>query len=662
MFRCMTESNNPNYKKYDGFVIDLNIHRVIQQIFIEYSSLVRPELNIKDSIKYLLKSNIIKFNKDKWIHINDNFVNKYVNKIYQIYTKNAESAVSHYLKKISNKIIILSNIDSKYINKLFKLSKSTNKSKKNIVEDKEKDNIKTGIYKEQLYESLSDNETDKKQEKINLMDMVKHIIPLICLLTINSTESNNFIKMLNLIRDNTELYYILHNQFIIWWDKDMSSDEFDHLTDIFSKNLSLDENFNHTVEVIKDIFIQAKDDKNELSKLIDKYLIPQELEKKKNAEVSTPYKLRQEMLDTIPVEFWTTKQKVFEPCSGKGGFLIDIVHKFQTNSNLTYKEIVEECIYFSDINDTNIYINKLLLDPNNDYKLNYNLGDTLKIDIKEKWNLEGFDAIIGNPPYQNVNKNKGVGNTLWNLFVESSINKWLLKDAYLLYVHPRGWRQINNKTGLLLKNKQILYLNMNSVNKGLEIFKCATDYDYYLLKNTDVYTKTIINDYKNTIYKYLLNNNLLFIPNHDIEKVYNLVQKCDDNNFINDQSSYEPRKKWMSKQKNEEHKYPCVYSINTKNEITSVWSNTNSKGHFNITKFIFSNGNGYIKDITGKYGLTQWAYAFKCNLDDLNNIEIAFKSDDFNNIISAINLTSNKYNYRIMKTFKKDFWKDFVSN
>jgi hypothetical protein len=32
---------------------------------------------------------------------------------------------------------------------------------------------------------------------------------------------------------------------------------------------------------------------NELSKLIDKYLIPQELEKKKNAEVSTPYQLRQ---------------------------------------------------------------------------------------------------------------------------------------------------------------------------------------------------------------------------------------------------------------------------------------------------------------------------------------------------------------------------------
>ena len=33
-----------------------------------------------------------------------------------------------------------------------------------------------------------------------------------------------------------------------------------------------------------------------LSKLIDVYLIPQELEKKQNAEISTPYKLRQDMI------------------------------------------------------------------------------------------------------------------------------------------------------------------------------------------------------------------------------------------------------------------------------------------------------------------------------------------------------------------------------
>ena len=89
----------------------------------------------------------------------------------------------------------------------------------------------------------------------------------------------------------------------------------------------------------------------ELSILIDKYFIPQELEKKKNAEVSTPHKLRQEMLDTVPLEFWTSPKRVFEPCAGKGGFLIDIIDRFMIglyltfpNEKLRYKVIVEECL------------------------------------------------------------------------------------------------------------------------------------------------------------------------------------------------------------------------------------------------------------------------------------------------------------------------------
>ena len=45
-----------------------------------------------------------------------------------------------------------------------------------------------------------------------------------------------------------------------------------------------------------------------LGQLVDKYLIPAELEKKSNAEVSTPYKLRQEMLDKIPCSFWKGKK------------------------------------------------------------------------------------------------------------------------------------------------------------------------------------------------------------------------------------------------------------------------------------------------------------------------------------------------------------------
>ena len=109
---------------------------------------------------------------------------------------------------------------------------------------------------------------------------------------------------------------------------------------------------------------------------------------------------------------------------------------------------------------------------------------------------------------------------------------------------------------------------MNNVKKGLKIFNCSTDYDYYLLQNKDVYKKTIINDYNDIITEYLINSELKFIPNHSFDEIFNLINNNDNNNgFINDQSSYEPRKKWMSKNKDNEYKYPCIYSINNKNVI-----------------------------------------------------------------------------------------------
>ena len=44
----------------------------------------------------------------------------------------------------------------------------------------------------------------------------------------------------------------------------------------------------------------------------------------------------------------------------------------------------------------------------------------------------------------------------------------------------------------------------------------------------------------------------------------------------------------------------------------------------------------------------------------MNNIINMYKSNKFKKIINAIQLTSNKYNYPILRLFKKDFWKEFI--
>ena len=236
------------------------------------------------------------------------------------------------------------------------------------------------------------------------MDILRHIIPLICLLTIHYDETS-FIRMFELIKDNNDLYNILIDQTKSWWGRNIDSRVIKTFIDVYTVHMKDNIEINQIIRTVKELFSVNVDNTRELSKLIDKYLVPQELEKKSNAEVSTPYKLRQEMLDKIPLEFWNSKNKVFEPCTGKGGFVIDIIDRFMdglkdviVDKKERRKTIVEECLYFSDINPTNIFICKILVDPYNEHDLNYNEGNTLELDIFKKWKVKGIEI------YQTISK------------------------------------------------------------------------------------------------------------------------------------------------------------------------------------------------------------------------------------------------------------------
>ena len=418
---------------------------------------------------------------------------------------------------------------------------------------------------------------------------------------------------------------------------------------------------------VKELFMKN----SELSNWIDNCLIPKELEKKSNAEVSTPFKLRQEMLDKIPVEFWSSKNKVFESCSGKGGFIIDIIGRFMNGLNGTipnererYKTIVEECLYFSDINSTNISICKILIDPYNEYKLNYNEGNTLELNIKEKWDIEAFDAFIGNPPYQNFNG--GSNCTLWDKFVSQSLEN-LHPNAYICLVHPSGWRDVSGKFKKLQRQmfkKNMLYLEIHNEADGIKIFNCNTRYDWYVIKNNNNYTTTEIkfDDCKT------LNINireLEFIPNGNYNLVKKLLAKKEDEKceVLYSSSFYETRKEFMSKDESNEYKYPCVYTINSRNEIKHRYSSKN-RGHIGSKKLMFSNGRiktiGSVIDYEGKYGLTQFAYAIVDKEENLENIKKAFDSYNFRILMEYCAVCRNSVNYKIIALFKKDFWKEFI--
>ena len=131
-----------------------------------------------------------------------------------------------------------------------------------------------------------------------------------------------------LIQSDKNKHLILINQIRTWWGKNINNKQIELLIKIFIDYMNNDKETEQLIRTIKELFCKNINNRKELSKVIDKYLIPLELEKNSNAEVSSPFKLRQEMLNTIPNELWKSIKKVFEPCSGKGGFLIDIIDRF----------------------------------------------------------------------------------------------------------------------------------------------------------------------------------------------------------------------------------------------------------------------------------------------------------------------------------------------
>jgi len=212
---------------------------------------------------------------------------------------------------------------------------------------------------------------------------------------------------------------------------------------------------------------------NKLRELIEKHFIPTNEEKKKNAEVPTPVKLVDEMLNTIPSEFWLKPQKVFEPCCGKGNFVLGIFDKFYSGLSDLYPDEIErcqvimtECIYYADLTALNVFITTEIMKchiqsycglDEVEFEFNTYTGDTLELNIENKWNIHLEDvSIIGNPPYS-TDPSKPDTKPLYNKFIEKYIGGKLL-----LFVVPSRWfiggKGLDSFRDFMMNRKDIVFI------------------------------------------------------------------------------------------------------------------------------------------------------------------------------------------------------------
>jgi hypothetical protein len=367
--------------------------------------------------------------------------------------------------------------------------------------------------------------------------------------------------------------------------------------------------------------------------------------------------------------------KIIDPCCGKATYLTPVFDKlYEKNIDLFNGDSIECCkaimssLYYCDINEMNVFITTEIMkchiqsycgiEP--DYTFNSYVGDVLKVDLCKFWKIDGFDMVVGNPPYNDNSGNKGKSHILWDKFVCKGLDEWLVPNGYLLYIHPSLWRQRDHDLFKKMTQKQFHYLEIHNVDDGLKAFKCATRYDWYLLENTDCYKETEVKG-EDGILNLINLKEWKFIPNKLFKEIKELIAENEeellDVNYY--RSNYGADKTWVSDVSNETFIYPVVYSINKNNELSLKYSSKNTNGHFGLSKFIFSNGCGFYCDLSGNYGLTQWSYCIYDEPENLSKIETMFRNEKFKKIVEAIHLDSSTYNINIMKLFRKDIYKKF---
>ena len=250
------------------------------------------------------------------------------------------------------------------------------------------------------------------------------------------------------------------------------------------------------------------DKPQELLELIDSCLKPKQKEKQENGEVFTPMCLVFEMLDNLDKHyikehgrsiFTELTFKWFDPASGMGNFPVAVYLKLMEglkpqipNDEERKKHIIENMLYMSELNKKNVFTCHQIFNVNSQYKLNLYEGDTLELNVVSEWGVElnSFDVILGNPPYNKGGirsmTGKQLGNkneTIWPKFIEKSF-ECLKPDGFLAFINPLSWLKKSHSLHKEMLEKHIIWLKLWDSIKSSATIHGQIPISLFILQNT----------------------------------------------------------------------------------------------------------------------------------------------------------------------------------
>ena len=420
---------------------------------------------------------------------------------------------------------------------------------------------------------------------------------------------------------------------------------------------------------------------DELVNAYREYVEVADTEVKTHGEVMTPIWLVEDMLNTLPSDVWNNPNlKWLDPCSGVGTYSSIVVQRlmkgletFEKNPIKRYRHIIEEMIYVCELQPKNMFIFHCVFDKDDTNELNTYCGSFLDENFDKHmtnvWGVEKFDIVMGNPPYNDGSTNKGSAHVLWDKFVVKSLDI-LVSGGYLNMVHPSGWRNVDGGFKYiqnLIKSKDVMYLEIHNEKDGMKTFGAETRYDFYCIRNTNTNNHITKIKCQDGEIEYSDIKDMEFIPNEKFNIFKSLIAKQNEDKVdILRSCSYHTQKNYISEIKNDEYKYPCIYTIKKDDIPTFKYSSCNDKGHYGIPKLIWSNGRiisvGSLIDMNGDYSLNEFSYAIIDEPTNLPNIKKVFDSKRFRDLMEACSVSNMSINYKVIATFRKDFYKQFLND
>ena len=489
-----------------GINVDMNIQRTylyLNDMIHKHRNTTKTTMTNAEILQYLYEHNIFLFNPQQ-------FNGKCTT--YDIITY-YQSEAENILREIDDTQILENIVCDDEMRGLIKIDYTTI-TKKSINKDLEGEQQdcpkgeKTKVQVDGPQTSELPHLTPEESEKIEILinqtyEMCKRFLfPLLALIS-RSTKIFDFNELFRNEKTKKIIFSLLTYKI-----EELDEDKYILIINIMNNII---DNNAEIVDNIREIYGSAPCHK--IRDLIAKHFIPTQEEKKDNAEVPTPVPLVDDMLCKIHIDFWKTPKKVFEPCCGKGNFILGIFDRFYNGLEEMYPDeiqrcrvIMTECIYYADLTPLNVFITTEILKchvqsycglDELDYEFNQYTGDTLELNIEDKWNIHLEEvSIIGNPPYS-TDPSKSDTKPLYDKFIEKYIGGKLL-----LFVVPSRWfiggKGLDRFRDFMMKRKDIVFIqhednskkwfgNNVDIEGGVNYFLKDTSYNDVCLFNGEPY-------------------------------------------------------------------------------------------------------------------------------------------------------------------------------